>query len=45
MSPVAPGLVIDSDKGRVVLGLGTAPLQLRPRDNPDLEIVLRPRGV
>jgi predicted dehydrogenase/nucleoside-diphosphate-sugar epimerase len=39
-----PGLVIDTDRGRVVLGLGAAPLLFRPRDNPDLEIALRRRG-
>jgi predicted dehydrogenase/nucleoside-diphosphate-sugar epimerase len=38
-----PGLVIDSERGRVVLGLGGAPLLLRPNDDPSLEIVLQPR--
>jgi predicted dehydrogenase/nucleoside-diphosphate-sugar epimerase len=39
-----PGLVIDAKKGRVTLGLGTAPLLYRPHDNPILQIVLQPRG-
>lgn len=39
-----PGLVIDTERGRVVLGLGTSPLLLRPHDDPKLEIVLTPKG-
>jgi predicted dehydrogenase/nucleoside-diphosphate-sugar epimerase len=39
-----PGLVIDGEKGRVTLGLGTAPLLFQPHENPSLQVVLQPRG-
>jgi predicted dehydrogenase len=39
-----PGLVIDTERGRVVLGLGTSPLILKPADDPKIEMVLAPRG-
>lgn len=42
--PLKPGLVIDTERGRVVFGLGTSPLLFRPHDDPKVEITLTPRG-
>ena len=39
-----PGLVIDTERGRVSQGLGAAPLLFYPRENPELELVLRRHG-
>jgi predicted dehydrogenase/nucleoside-diphosphate-sugar epimerase len=41
---LSPGLVIDTEKGQVSLGLGSTPLLFYPHENPELELVLRQHG-
>lgn len=38
------GLVIHAERGDVIFPMGRAPLYFRPRENPQLQIVLAPRG-
>jgi predicted dehydrogenase/nucleoside-diphosphate-sugar epimerase len=39
-----PGFAIDTEKGQVSLGFGATPLLFRPRENPELELVVRRHG-